>query len=350
MNQQNQKFSIVAMAKQNDTGHVKNSVPSSPVVKNVSFLNRTPTPSVKATQWVQGAPTPIRKGQLTPMSEALKLLVGFFTGEVTMEGENMKHLPTISESLDTIWETPKRKSVDGSANRTKKAKIAQKEPRKGLTTQRSRMKVSNSKIKLKNITRGSPSLASQSANLPRGKGKGKKGVRLNDSSFTSGMAHQKKTLTAKQRLQRAGKATGAAKTALPKPRQSPSAGKTPRKPLATKAPRKQGAGQGTKPHKNYAMAALREIRHFQRSVDLLIPLLPFQRLVREIAQECRMDLRFQSSAILALQEAAEAWLVSLFESVNLCCIHRGRITISPKDFYLVRRIHHIAGINLWWNR
>ena len=180
MNQQNQKFSIVAMAEQNDTGHVKNSVPRSPVVKNVSFLNRTPTPLVKATQWVQGAPTPIRKGQLTPMSEALKLLVGFSTGEVTMEGENMKHLPTISESLDTIWETPKRKSVDGSTNRTKKAKIAQKEPRKGLTTQCSSMKVPNSKIKLKNITRGSPLLASQSANLPRGKGKGKKGVRLND--------------------------------------------------------------------------------------------------------------------------------------------------------------------------
>ena len=66
------------MAEQNDTGDVKNSVPSSPVVKNVSFLDRTPIPSVKATQWVQGAPTPIRKGQLTPMSEALKLLVGFF--------------------------------------------------------------------------------------------------------------------------------------------------------------------------------------------------------------------------------------------------------------------------------
>ena len=190
-------------------------------------------------------------------------------------------------------------------------------------------------------------MASQSAKIPRGKGKGNKCVRLNDSSFASGMAHQKKTLTAKQRLQQVGKATGAAKTALPKPRQSPSAGKAPQKPLATKAPRKQEAGQGVKkPHKNYAMAALREIRCFQRSVDLLIPLLPFQRLVREIAQDCRMDLRFQSSAILVLQEAAEAWLVSLFESVNLCCIHRGRITISPKDFYLVHHIHHIASINL----
>ena len=62
------------------------------------------------------------------MSEALNLLVGFSTGEVTMEGENMKHLPTISESLETIWETPKQKNIYGSANRTKKAKIAQKEP------------------------------------------------------------------------------------------------------------------------------------------------------------------------------------------------------------------------------
>ena len=97
------------MAEQNDTGNVKNSVPSSPVVKNILFFDRTTIPSVKATQWVQGAPTPIRKGHLTPMSEALKLLVGISTGEVTMEGENMKHLPTISESLNTIWDTKTKK-------------------------------------------------------------------------------------------------------------------------------------------------------------------------------------------------------------------------------------------------
>ena len=127
-------------------------------------------------------------------------------------------------------------------------------------------------------------------------------------------------------------------------------GKAPHKQLATKAGRTWGSGQGVKPKpcRNYALIALHEIRRFQRSVDLLIPLLPFQRLVREIVQDFGMDLRFQSSAILALQEAAEAWLVGLFESANLCCIHRGRQTIAPKDFYLVRRIHHIAGINLWW--
>ena len=195
-------------------------------------------------------------------------------------------------------------------------------------------KVPDSEIKLENIVQGSPLFASHSAKIPRGKGKGVKDVRLNDSGFASGMAHQKKTLTAKQRIQQAGKAARATKTALPKPHKSPSGGKAPQKPLATKAPRKQRGGLGvkSKPCKNYAMAALREIWHFQRSVDLLIPLLPFQRLVHEIAQDCRMDLHFQSSAILALQEAAEAWLVSLFESVNLCYIHRGRIPFPRKTF------------------
>ena len=97
-----------------------------------------------------------------------------------------------------------------------------------------------------------------------------------------------------------------------------------------------------KPHRNYALLALREIRH------LLIPLLPFQRLVRKITQDFNMGLCFQSSAILALQEATEAWLVRLFESANLCCIHRGWQMMALKDFYLVQNIYHIAGINLWW--
>ena len=96
------------------------------------------------------------------------------------------------------------------------------------------------------------------------------------------------------------------------------------------------------------MMALREIRRFQKSVDLLIPLLSFQRLVHEVAQDFRMDLWFQSSAILALQEATEQFVVMLFESVNLCEIHRGQQTIAPKDFSLVRQLWHIASINLSW--
>merc|ERR1712083_791303 len=76
---------------------------------------------------------------------------------------------------------------------------------------------------------------------------------------------------------------------------------------------------------------LREIRRFQKSTELLIRKLPFQRLVREIASEYRNELRFQSSAVLALQEASEAYMVGLFEDTNLCAIHAKRVTIMPKD-------------------
>ena len=84
--------------------------------------------------------------------------------------------------------------------------------------------------------------------------------------------------------------------------------------------------------------ALREIRRYQKSTELLIRKLPFQRLVREIAQDFKTDLRFQSSAVVALQEASEAYLVGLFEDTNLCAIHAKRVTIMPKDIQLARRI------------
>lgn len=84
--------------------------------------------------------------------------------------------------------------------------------------------------------------------------------------------------------------------------------------------------------------ALREIRKYQKGTELLIRKLPFQRLVREIAQDFKTELRFQSTAILALQEASEAYLVGLFEDTNLCAIHAKRVTIMPKDMQLARRI------------
>ena len=94
-----------------------------------------------------------------------------------------------------------------------------------------------------------------------------------------------------------------------------------------------------KPHRyRPGTVALREIRKFQKSTELLIRKLPFQRLVREIAGEFKSDLRFQTQAILALQEAAEAYLVGLFEDTNLCAIHARRVTIMPKDMQLARRI------------
>ena len=120
-------------------------------------------------------------------------------------------------------------------------------------------------------------------------------------------------------------------------------GKAPRKQLATKAARKSAPASGgvKKPHRyRPGTIALREIRKYQKSTELLIRKLPFQRLVREIAQDFRPDgdLRFQSTAILALQEAAEAYLTGLFEDTNLCAIHAKRVTIMPKDIQLSRRI------------
>ncbi|KAE8710603.1 histone H3.2 [Hibiscus syriacus] len=118
-------------------------------------------------------------------------------------------------------------------------------------------------------------------------------------------------------------------------------GKAPRKQLATKAARKSAPATGgvKKPHRfRPGTVALREIRNYQTSTELLIRKFPFQRLVREIAQDFKTDLRFQSSAVAALQEAAEAYLVGLFEDTNLCAIHAKRVTIMPKDIQLARRI------------
>ncbi|KAL2436254.1 histone H3 [Exophiala dermatitidis] len=118
-------------------------------------------------------------------------------------------------------------------------------------------------------------------------------------------------------------------------------GKAPRKQLASKAARKSAPSTGgvKKPHRyKPGTVALREIRRYQKSTELLIRKLPFQRLVREIAQDFKSDLRFQSSAIGALQESVEAYLVSLFEDTNLCAIHAKRVTIQSKDIQLARRL------------
>lgn len=97
-----------------------------------------------------------------------------------------------------------------------------------------------------------------------------------------------------------------------------------------------------KPRAKPGMAALREIRRCQRTGDTIIPKAPFQRLVREVAmhvaKDYTADLRFQGTAIDALQEAAEAMLVEMFEDTNLAAIHRGRVGIHPKDLRVARQI------------
>jgi len=118
---------------------------------------------------------------------------------------------------------------------------------------------------------------------------------------------------------------------------------TARKSTGGKAPRKASKPKDlVVPKKKHRFrpgtVALREIRRYQKSTDLLIRKLPFQRLVREIANDFKTDLRFQSSAVVALQEASESYLVGLFEDTNLCAIHAKRVTIMPKDIQLARRI------------
>ena len=96
------------------------------------------------------------------------------------------------------------------------------------------------------------------------------------------------------------------------------------------------------------MVALREIRRYQKSTESLIKRSPFQKLIREISQEYHicpqvpgtpsMQVRFQSTNIAALQEAAENFIVGLFEDVNLLAVHTKRVTVMLRDIRLVLRI------------
>ena len=119
-------------------------------------------------------------------------------------------------------------------------------------------------------------------------------------------------------------------------------GKAPRKHIALKAARKSSATGSV--HLKHVRrfrpgtVALREIRRYQKSTDLLIRKLPFQRLVREIALEQKNNLRFQATAINALQEATESYIVSLIEDANLASIHAKRRTLMVKDIHLALRI------------
>lgn len=119
-------------------------------------------------------------------------------------------------------------------------------------------------------------------------------------------------------------------------------GKAPKFGMATKCARKTASSPGLgvkKPHRyRPGTVALREIRRYQKSTELLLRKQPFQRLVREVAQEIDAKMRFQSHAIIALQEACEAMLVRLFEDSYLCAIHAKRVTLMPRDMALARRI------------
>ena len=123
------------------------------------------------------------------------------------------------------------------------------------------------------------------------------------------------------------------------------AGKTPKKHLALYPACKSAPSYCSgvkKPHRyRPGTVALREIRKYQKSVDLLIRKVSFQRLVREIATQQRPGLRFQASSLEALQEAAEAFLVCVFEWTSQCAVHGKRVTIQSKDMQLALTLSHL---------
>ena len=111
-----------------------------------------------------------------------------------------------------------------------------------------------------------------------------------------------------------------------------------------KAPKSRTARGHVRKARRYrpGTVALRQIRQYQKSTQLLIRKLPFQRLVREVVLvSLKLDLRFQSTALLALQEAAEAYLVNMFTEVNHITIHGRRVTIMPRDIMLWRRLRDV---------
>ncbi|TMS08839.1 histone H3-like centromeric protein A [Larimichthys crocea] len=129
------------------------------------------------------------------------------------------------------------------------------------------------------------------------------------------------------------------------PLESPGAsGATPRPPRRSGvskrppvSPRRRKFRPGTR--------ALMEIRKYQKTTDLLLRKGPFSRLVREVCQTLsRENLRWKVYALLALQEAAEAFLVMIFADANLCAIHAKRVTVFPRDIQLARRIRGVEDL------
>eukprot|EP00349_Pseudokeronopsis_sp_Brazil_P008061 CAMPEP_0202967808 /NCGR_PEP_ID=MMETSP1396-20130829/12813_1 /ASSEMBLY_ACC=CAM_ASM_000872 /TAXON_ID= /ORGANISM="Pseudokeronopsis sp., Strain Brazil" /LENGTH=153 /DNA_ID=CAMNT_0049693299 /DNA_START=123 /DNA_END=584 /DNA_ORIENTATION=+ len=104
------------------------------------------------------------------------------------------------------------------------------------------------------------------------------------------------------------------------------------------APAEGGVKEKRKIRFRPGTVALREIKRYQKRSELLLPRAPFQRLVRQVTEAVDSELRFQATALSALQEACEAYIVGLFEDTNLCAIHANRSTIMKKDMELARRI------------
>ena len=109
--------------------------------------------------------------------------------------------------------------------------------------------------------------------------------------------------------------------------------------ISKAASKVQAKKEGPRKHRwRPGTVALREIKKYQKQSTPCLPRAPFQRLVRSITGEYDPDLRFQSQALVALQEAAEAYLTGIMEDANLCALHSKRVTVMKKDLMLARRL------------
>ena len=201
-------FGFVGMVDKMETRKFLNfhSVPSSPVTK---FLNKTPIPNpiLKTTKWVQGATTPIQEGLMSPNMETINFIAGFASGHVTIEGNDLKHIPSMSRCLSEVWEAPNKQiTVRGGALRAKKTTIAHKEPCKNISKQIAQKepcsRVPDSEIKLSNIIPGSPAFVPYKRITSIGKGKGMNYINIdsNPTTLDSDMARSKRTLTKEEWL------------------------------------------------------------------------------------------------------------------------------------------------------
>ena len=352
--------------------------------------------------WVDGPPTP-PSGDVSPNTVAIKLLQSLAAGQVIIQGEQVSHVkgvikPTMTE-VHTLLREPKpinveqgddndckivhveegdepivemlakqinygnrMKYVDGRVNRTESAKKMDVEAEKKKQINEWVKKgilipVYGEEDEKKKQCLHAEKLASQKLLNDKSKSSTKSVDSSKQMVMTAAERHWIMLENAKKSGKNGGKAPrgmfGSKGSKGLKVKVQPTGkpcqtvgGKTPRNPIPTKATRKaKPTTSGVKKPHRYkpGTVALCEIRRFQKSTELLTAILPFQRLVHEIAQDLKMpyhvfDLRFQSAAMFALQEAAEAYLVGFFDDTNLCAIHAKWQTIMPKDMSLVQRM------------
>jgi len=161
--------------------------------------------------------------------------------------------------------------------------------------------------------------------MPKGKNTASKVVKDKKANKGSAKKVQSKAKVTKAKKRSPSKAKVSKKTA-------------PAKGGVKKLSQSQPTGERKKFRFKAGTVALREIRRYQKTTELCLRRAPFQRLVREITRGYDHDLRFQSQALIALQEAAEAYLVGIFEDTNMCALHAQRVTVMKKDMDLARRI------------